>query len=133
MAQHDYGSLRRTLPHIRLWVVVRCARTFASITRYQSRIHARSFDMDDEALNQVKTAPKQTKETRRGFLKILGVSSAGMTLATAAAASKEKIKQGGEDAKIEIEKLKKAYEELDRRSQLILRIVLVMSGLDIFM
>ena len=89
--------------------------------------------MDDEALNQLTRAPERTKKTRRGFLKVLGVSSAGMTLANAAAASKEKIKQGGEDAKVEIEKLKKAYEELDRRSQLILRVVLVMSGLDIFM
>ena len=55
-----------------------------------------------------------------------------MAFASAAAASKEKIKQGSEDTKAELEKLKKAYEELDRRSQLILRVVLVMSGLDIF-
>ena len=102
-------------------------------TGYEPRIHAPSIDMDDEALNQLNRAPERTKQTRRGFLKVLGVSSAGMTLANAAAASKEKIKQGGEDAKVEIEKLKKAYEELDRRSQLILRVVLVMSGLDIFM
>ena len=44
-----------------------------------------------------------------------------------------KIKEGGEDAKAEIEKLQKAYEELDKRSKLILRLVLVLSGLDIFL
>ena len=72
------------------------------------------------------------RNSRRRFLRVLGVSSAGMALAGAVAASKEKIKQGGEDAKAEIEKLRKAYEELDRRSQLILRLVLILSGLDIF-
>ena len=72
------------------------------------------------------------KNSRRRFLRFLGISSAGMALAGAAAASKEKIKQGGEDAKAEIEKLRKAYDELDRRSQLILRLVLILSGLDIF-
>ena len=70
---------------------------------------------------------------RRKFLKLFGVSSAGVALAGAAAASKAKIKEGGEDAKAEIEKLQKAYEELDQRSKLILRLVLVLSGLDIFL
>ena len=70
---------------------------------------------------------------RRKFLKLFGVSSAGVALAGAAAASKAKIKEGGEDAKAEIEKLQKAYEELDQRSKLILRLVLILSGLDIFL
>mgnify|MGYP003324407121 CR=1 len=52
---------------------------------------------------------------------------------TLAAASKAKIKAGGEDAKAEIEKLQKAYEELDQRSKLILRLVWVLSGLDLFL
>lgn len=69
---------------------------------------------------------------RRKFLKYLGLSSAGVTLATAVQSSKEKIKAGGDDAKEEIEKLKKAYEELDARSKLILRLILVFTGLDIF-
>ena len=71
--------------------------------------------------------------SRRKFLRLFGVSSAGVALAGAAAASKAKIKEGGEDAKAEIEKLQKAYEELDKRSKLILRLVLVLSGLDIFL
>ncbi len=74
-----------------------------------------------------------TPNSRRKFLRMFGVSSAGVALAGAAAASKAKIKEGGEDAKAEIEKLQKAYEELDKRSKLILRVVLILSGLDIFL
>ncbi|MDA9191056.1 hypothetical protein N9O71_00470 [bacterium] len=70
---------------------------------------------------------------RRRFLKVFGVSSAGVALAGAAAASKAKIKEGGDEAKAEIARLNKAYEELDRRSKLILKVVLVLSGLDIFL
>ena len=46
-----------------------------------------------------------------------------------------RLRQGArsEDAKAEIEKLQKAYEELDQRSKLILRLVLVLSGLDLFL
>ncbi len=79
-------------------------------------------EMQDDAIN-----------SRRKFLRIFGVSSAGVALASAATASKAKIKEGGEDAKAEIEKLQKAYEELDKRSKLILKLVLVLSGLDIFL
>ena len=74
-----------------------------------------------------------TPNSRRKFLRMFGVSSAGVALAGAAAASQAKIKEGGEDAKAEIEKLQKAYEELDKRSKLILRLVLLLSGLDIFL
>ena len=83
-------------------------------------------------MSKIEGDSEKAAGSRRGFLKFLGVSSAGMTLAGAAAASKEKIKKGGEEAKAEIEKLQKAYDELDRRTQLILRVVLVFSGLDIF-
>jgi TRAP-type C4-dicarboxylate transport system substrate-binding protein len=70
---------------------------------------------------------------RRRFLKMLGVSSAGVALTSAASASKEKLKAGNEEAKQEIEKLKKAYEDLDNRSKGILRVILVITGLDFFM
>ena len=78
-------------------------------------------------------APEITPNSRRKFLRMFGVSSAGVALAGAAAASKAKIKEGGEDAKAEIKKLQKAYEELDKRSKLILKVVLLASGLDIFL
>ncbi len=68
---------------------------------------------------------------RRKFLKFLGVSSAGLSVASAVAASREKISDGSEQAKEEIERLKEAYEKLDGRSKLILRLILALSGLDI--
>jgi len=70
---------------------------------------------------------------RRRFLKFIGLSSAGITTAAAIAASREKISDGSELAKEEIEKLKSAYEDLDKRSKLILRLILAASGLDIFL
>lgn len=70
---------------------------------------------------------------RRRFLKFIGLSSAGITTAAAIAASREKISDGSELAKEEIEKLKGAYEDLDKRSQLILRLILAASGLDILL
>ena len=70
---------------------------------------------------------------RRRFLKFLGLSSAGITTAAAIAASREKISDGSELAKEEIEKLKQAYEDLDTRSKLILRLILAVSGLDILL
>ena len=74
-----------------------------------------------------------TPNSRRKFLRMFGVSSAGVALAGAAAASKATIKEGGEGAKAELEKLQKAYEELDKRSKLILKVVMLASGLDIFL
>ena len=70
---------------------------------------------------------------RRNFLKFLGVSSAGVTVVGAAQAVKEKTEQGVEITKAEIEKLKEDYDRLDRRTQVILRVVLALSGLDIFL
>ena len=70
--------------------------------------------------------------TRRKFMKFLGVSGAGVAFATAVDASKEKIKAGGEDAKKEIEKLQEDFEQLDKKTQLILKIVLAVTGLNIF-
>ena len=61
---------------------------------------------------------------------MFGVSAAGATFAGTLQASKKVINEGGEDAKAEIKKLKQAYEELDKRSKLILRVLLLVSGLD---
>lgn len=70
---------------------------------------------------------------RRKFLKLIGISSAGVGVASAIAASKEKIGDGSEIAKQELERLKAAYEDLDGRSKLILRLILALSGLDILL
>ena len=81
----------------------------------------------------------EKKLGRRRLLKYLGVSSAGVAFASAAAITKEKIKSAPSDAKVELErlkveteKLKESYEQLDKRSKLILRVLLVTSGLDVF-
>ena len=71
--------------------------------------------------------------SRRGFLKFLGVSSAGIAVVGAAQAVKEKTKDGIEVTRAEIDKLKEDYERLDRKTQLILRVMLALSGLDIFL
>ena len=67
---------------------------------------------------------------RRRFLKWFGVSASGVALANTLETSKEKIESGGERAQEEIAKLKKAYQELDDRSRLILKLILILSGLD---
>ena len=67
---------------------------------------------------------------RRRFLKWCGVSASGVALANTLDTSKEKIEAGGERAQEEIAKLKKAYQELDDRSRLILKLILILSGLD---
>ena len=69
-------------------------------------------------------------KNRREFLSMFGVSSAGTTFAGTLQASKKIINEGGEEAKAEIERLKQAYEDLDKRSKLIIRLVLFISGLD---
>jgi hypothetical protein len=67
---------------------------------------------------------------RRRFLKYLGLSSAGLTVLGSAQKFQDKAK-GGEHLKEEIERLREAYEGLDKRSKLILRLVLMLSGLDL--
>ena len=71
-----------------------------------------------------------TASGRRRFLKWFGVSASGVALANTLDTSKEKIEAGGERAQEEIAKLKKAYQELDDRSRLILKLILILSGLD---
>ena len=67
---------------------------------------------------------------RRRFLRWFGVSASGVALANTIDTSKEKIEAGGARAQDEIARLKKAYQELDDRSRLILKLVLILSGLD---
>ena len=71
--------------------------------------------------------------SRRSILKLLGVSTAGISLATAASLGKEKIQSGSDEAKKEIDQLKKSFEELDARSKLIMRTILFLTGLDFFL
>ena len=71
--------------------------------------------------------------SRRRLLRAMGVSTAGVAAASAIAASREKIVDVGETAKEELAELKKQFDALDKRSKLILRLILVLSGLDLFL
>ena len=67
---------------------------------------------------------------RRRFLKWFGVSASGVALDNILDTSEETTELGGERAQGEIAKLKKVYQELDDRSRLILKLILILSGLD---
>lgn len=71
-----------------------------------------------------------TTSGQRRYLKWFGVSASGVALANTLDTSKEKIEAGEEPAREEIAKLKKAYQELGDRSRLILKLILILSGLD---
>jgi hypothetical protein len=71
--------------------------------------------------------------SRRRLLRAIGVSTAGIAAAGAIAASREKIVHAGDTAKEELAELKKRFDALDKRSKLILRLILVLSGLDLFL
>ena len=71
--------------------------------------------------------------SRRRLLRAMGVSTAGVAAAGAIAASREKIVDASDIAKEELAELKKQFDALDKRSKLILRLILVLSGLDLFL
>jgi len=71
--------------------------------------------------------------SRRRLLRAMGVSTAGVAAAGAIAASREKIIDASDTAKEELAELKKQFDALDKRSKLILRLILVLSGLDLFL
>ena len=77
--------------------------------------------------------PNASLLSRRRLLRAMGVSTAGVAAAGAIAASREKIIDAGDSAKEELAELKKQFDALDKRSKLILRLVLVISGLDLFL
>jgi hypothetical protein len=77
--------------------------------------------------------PETSLLSRRRLLRAMGVSTAGIAAAGAIAASKEKIAEAGDSAKEELAELKKQFDALDKRSKLILRLILVLSGLDLFL
>jgi hypothetical protein len=69
--------------------------------------------------------------SRRNFLKKFGRTSAGIVAMSTLAAGTEKVKQGSTMAKDEIDKLRESYEKLDKRTQLIMRGMGVLLGIDL--
>ena len=78
-------------------------------------------------------APNPTVKSRRRFLRLLGLSTTGVGVVGAAQLVKEKSNQGVAVTKAEIDKLKQDYQNLDRRTKMILMVVLMVSGLDLFL
>ncbi|MDC3197486.1 hypothetical protein OAT60_01235 [Luminiphilus sp.] len=76
--------------------------------------------------------PDTSLLSRRRLLRVMGVSTAGVAAAGAISASREKIVEASDATKEELSELKKQFDALDKRSKLILRVVLVLSGLDLF-
>jgi len=96
-----------------------------------TELNARRADaVDTTTVGPVDTGEAESIAGRRRFLRWFGVSASGVALANTIDTSKEKIEAGGERAQEEIARLKKAYQELDDRSRLILKLVLILSGLD---
>ena len=67
---------------------------------------------------------------RRALLKHLGLGSAGMTVAAGLYQGAAVLEEGGEVAKEELVRLKKAYELLDARTKLIMKLLLAVTGID---
>ena len=96
-----------------------------------TELNARRTDAADaKEVSPVDIDEAKTVAGRRRFLRWFGVSASGVALANTIDTSKEKIEAGGERPQEEIARLKKAYQELDDRSRLILKLVLILSGLD---
>ena len=88
---------------------------------------------DTSETTEIKDTPDTSLLSRRRLLRAMGVSTAGVAAAGAIAASREKITEASDTAKEELAELEKEFDALDKRSKLILRLVLVLSGLDIFL
>ena len=72
-----------------------------------------------------------TISSRRNFLKKFGRTSAGIVAISTLAAGAEKVKQGSTMAKDEIDKLRESYEKLDKRTQILMRCMGVLLGIDL--
>lgn len=70
-----------------------------------------------------------TSEGRRDFIKKFVSASAGASAALIANSAIQ-IKQGGDLAKEEIDQLKNAYAELDKKTKLMVRGMFVLLGID---
>ena len=67
---------------------------------------------------------------RRALLRQLGLGSAGMTVAAGLYQGAAVLEEGGEVAKEELVRLKKAYDLLDALTKLIMKLLLTVTGID---
>ena len=67
---------------------------------------------------------------RRDIFKKLGVGVAGIAVAAGAGKSSAVLDEGGLKAKEELVRLKEAYEMLDARTKLVVKLVVTATGID---
>ena len=67
---------------------------------------------------------------RRALLKQLSLGSAAITVAAGLYQGAAVLEEGGEVAKEELMRLKKAYELLDARTKLMMKLLLAVTGID---
>lgn len=72
---------------------------------------------------------------RRNFIKKLSFATAGASASASAllVSSTAQIKQGGEIAKDELDRLSDAYADLDKRTKMIVRGMCVLLGIDVLL
>jgi inactivated superfamily I helicase len=70
---------------------------------------------------------------RRNFIKKLSFATAGASASALLVSSTTQIKQGGEIAKDELDRLSDAYADLDKRTKMIVRGMCVLLGIDVLL
>lgn len=70
---------------------------------------------------------------RRNFIKKLSFATAGASASALLVSSTAQIKQGGEIAKDELDRLSDAYADLDKRTKMIVRGMCVLLGIDVLL
>ena len=70
---------------------------------------------------------------RRNFIKTLSFATAGASASALFVSSTAQIKQGGEIAKDELDRLSDAYADLDKRTKMIVRGMCVLLGIDVLL
>jgi len=70
---------------------------------------------------------------RRKFVKNLTFATAGASASALLISSAAQIKQGGEIAKDELDRLSDAYADLDKRTKMIMRGICVLLGIDVLL
>ena len=72
-------------------------------------------------------------QERRNFIKKFGIATAGVSASALLANGAQQSKQSGDLAKDELDRLSKAYSDLDKRTQLIMRGMFVLLGIDVLL
>ncbi len=70
---------------------------------------------------------------RRNFIKKLTMTTAGVSAAALVTNTAGQVKRGGDIAKDDLERLSRAYTDLDKRTKIIVRGMFVLLGIDVLL